>query len=465
MGRALFVAALCLALLAPLSRADTFDNRPALDNYTYAVDVGTWCGKGLVERRLAVDNPLTILPVCDSQQHFLQTGKPITMGIIPSYVDMQEASNGSFDEWFASTNHPITFPMITVTGLVSSCDFPTDFFSYTPWRGLDQDGETTTDYGWRNLAVVIRRLLATAANAGTALALNGTKTLFSDEITGGGQDYWYYGDTPHCTQWAVHRATNSSVPSFYLVQSAETATGTYMMAEFGFVDWRGHFFHQYRTTDSPCHHPAGSYLGAGGGCYQDAFDWNTWDSSASGNGVVSRETRTYYYTAVFSTNHPAAVVQLYVRATTYGSSVTQQVYSVGYPYVYVQSDRGYYSILYESITNNYPAFSNLEDFVFINDAYLLADTTHATVTGTPPAAFTRSEGIVLKAATQHPDDSEAWTRDFIRFGCYDATNEGETCTASSSMSIRNNDEYWGMRPYSIKENGKLFLAIWDFDYQ
>lgn len=172
-GIAIFAAILFGGFARPATADTCFTNRPASSNYTYAVDEGTWCGKGLVERRLALDNPLTILPACDSQQHFLQTWKPITKGIIPSYVDLGAATGGVFDAWFSS--HPLSndFPKLAVTGLLIRCGLPVNYFDVAPpWRpGSDISN------GWPAARTLLTNLAATAKTSATIT--NGIRT-FAD---------------------------------------------------------------------------------------------------------------------------------------------------------------------------------------------------------------------------------------------------------------------------------------------
>ena len=148
-----------LVALPSVSRADTtFNNRPALANYSSAVDEGTWCGEGVAERRYVLGNTNGILPACDSQQHVLQTWKPITKGIIPSYVDLDAATGGVFDAWFSS--HPLSndFPRLAVTGVLIRCGLPINYFDLSsPWAPWSDRSN-----GWLAARTLLTNLVATA---------------------------------------------------------------------------------------------------------------------------------------------------------------------------------------------------------------------------------------------------------------------------------------------------------------
>jgi hypothetical protein len=65
--RALVVLS-CLALLIRSAIADTLDERPVTDDYTNAVVVGTWCGKGIEFRSIVLGDTNVFLPRAASQQ-------------------------------------------------------------------------------------------------------------------------------------------------------------------------------------------------------------------------------------------------------------------------------------------------------------------------------------------------------------------------------------------------------------
>ena len=79
--------AFCALILASLCRADTFSARPDVSNYTYAVEVGTWCGKALAERRLAIGNTNGVLPLCDAQHDCLLQWKQAIAEKLPAFAD------------------------------------------------------------------------------------------------------------------------------------------------------------------------------------------------------------------------------------------------------------------------------------------------------------------------------------------------------------------------------------------
>jgi len=175
--RLTWLAFLCFLLLASGSPAESFSARPALTNYTYAVDMGTWCGKGLAERRLALGSSSTILPACDSQQHFLQTWNSAVKGVIPSYVDMGEAIGGAFDAWFSSHSSSNSFPTLTVTGLLIRCGLSVSYLdTLPPWLAKSDNPD-----GWPAARRVLTNLIATAAISSSIT--NGLRT-YEDESLG-----------------------------------------------------------------------------------------------------------------------------------------------------------------------------------------------------------------------------------------------------------------------------------------
>ena len=69
------MAVVCLFLPVGIARADILGQRPSLNDYTNAVDMGTWCGKAVQERDLARGNTGTFLPRTASQQVLLMNVK------------------------------------------------------------------------------------------------------------------------------------------------------------------------------------------------------------------------------------------------------------------------------------------------------------------------------------------------------------------------------------------------------
>ena len=79
--------ALCsLALSTGTSLAITLTERPAFSDYTNAVVLGTWCGKAVEERGIAVGDSTAFLPKVSSQQGIVVQVKQNIQLRYPSYV-------------------------------------------------------------------------------------------------------------------------------------------------------------------------------------------------------------------------------------------------------------------------------------------------------------------------------------------------------------------------------------------
>ena len=115
----LLIAGLGAWLTLATAEAVSFVSRPALTNGNYGVDVGTWSGKGLRERRLALNDFDSSLPRASSQQECASSFKGNISGIVESFVD----SNSDF-------------PILSQAALIDRCGLPTNWFEVTPWSGM-----------------------------------------------------------------------------------------------------------------------------------------------------------------------------------------------------------------------------------------------------------------------------------------------------------------------------------------
>ncbi len=156
------LTALCLSLLATLSLATSFTARPALSAYTNAVDVGTWCGKALAERRAVIWSTNAALPACNSQQGRLTELKGAATDIFPWYANQTLATGGNYTAYFRSASPDDQwFPLWTGTGMAVSLSLPTNYFVSTPWSGLP-----TNAYGWVGMSNVMKTLSWTVVDWG-----------------------------------------------------------------------------------------------------------------------------------------------------------------------------------------------------------------------------------------------------------------------------------------------------------
>ncbi len=174
------VAIAMLSLYPLVCFAETFSNRASIAECEYALDMGTWVQKALMERMAVIDQAQELLPVNDTQQSRLAALKVYLSQVIPYYVDKAITSD-NLANWFATpigTNeyggliYPEDLPLMTVTGLLAYVGAPTNYFNYTPWRPLDDQSEgvtnsytaygfTTTDYGWKFMKPMITTLVWT----------------------------------------------------------------------------------------------------------------------------------------------------------------------------------------------------------------------------------------------------------------------------------------------------------------
>ncbi len=130
----LLIAGLGAWLTLATAEAVSFVSRPALTNGNYGVDVGTWSGKGLRERRLALNDFDSSLPRASSQQECASSFKGNISGIVESFVDSNQVVSGTFNAWFAATNSD--FPILSQAALIDRCGLPTNWFEVTPWSGM-----------------------------------------------------------------------------------------------------------------------------------------------------------------------------------------------------------------------------------------------------------------------------------------------------------------------------------------
>lgn len=119
------------------------------------------CYSAIVERCHAVNITIPSSPVFyRSQRGNISTFKTKFKQIIPLFCDSRYITNGVITSWLNSkTNYPQYLNTGFSYSVVSFCEMsnlPTNFFDYTPYRGLDGIGPFTNDstvgnaHGWTN---------------------------------------------------------------------------------------------------------------------------------------------------------------------------------------------------------------------------------------------------------------------------------------------------------------------------
>jgi hypothetical protein len=85
----------CASAGAPCSAlAALFPNRPTVSTYEYGVDLGTWSGRAIEERRAVLLDTNSILPRASSQQAMLIDIKSEFATLAPSFVDPTKEAGG-----------------------------------------------------------------------------------------------------------------------------------------------------------------------------------------------------------------------------------------------------------------------------------------------------------------------------------------------------------------------------------
>lgn len=153
--------------------------RPTAFSLNAVIDVGTWSEVAFRERRLVVGVNQTNLPYKASQQAHLILAKSRMASFLPNYIDISKTNSpGTWDAYFSipiATNpstgaliYPSSFPFSSTSSVINALNLPTNYFSYTPPKGIDplglsltnypalQAGRTSQDYGWTNLCRVIK---------------------------------------------------------------------------------------------------------------------------------------------------------------------------------------------------------------------------------------------------------------------------------------------------------------------
>jgi len=121
----------CLALSAGTSHAFTLTERPAYNDYTNAVSMGTWCGKAVEERGIAVGDNTAFLPKVSSQQGVVINVKQKIQSKYPSYIkpgitDVPGVLN-TFGADGLKWSNDVAF--LTYCGRATNCFISTPYFA------------------------------------------------------------------------------------------------------------------------------------------------------------------------------------------------------------------------------------------------------------------------------------------------------------------------------------------------
>jgi len=150
----IFLSVCCLTLSAGTSFAFTLTERPAYNDYTNAVSMGTWCGKAVEERGVVVGDTNAFLPKASSQQGIVINVKQNIQSRYPSYIkpgiaDVPGVLN-TFGVDGLKWSNDVAF--------LTYCERATNCFISTPYSPI-QNSSVTGD--WQNVKVMITNLTHT----------------------------------------------------------------------------------------------------------------------------------------------------------------------------------------------------------------------------------------------------------------------------------------------------------------
>jgi hypothetical protein len=151
MMRALFFLS-CLALLLQSAIADTLDERPAVDDYTNAVGVGTWCGRGIEFRSIVLGDHTAFLPHVASQQELVAALKQRIHAKYPSFVK-PSITNGAGDQLCADAFSSSDWVWTNDADFLTYCGLVTNYLADTPYFTRQNP------LGWTGLTVCLSNMV------------------------------------------------------------------------------------------------------------------------------------------------------------------------------------------------------------------------------------------------------------------------------------------------------------------
>ncbi|OGV44932.1 MAG: hypothetical protein A2X46_17340 [Lentisphaerae bacterium GWF2_57_35] len=151
-----FFAVVCVGLLLPIgpSFSMSFSERPEESKCVLSLEMGAWCMNASDERSEALFSCTNNIDFyCGHENLFINRIKDVVQEMSDEFADSSQATNASFDEWFAATN--IDLPRLTPERLINLGGLPASFFSNTELNGRDAlQGED----GWAGVRTCMSNL-------------------------------------------------------------------------------------------------------------------------------------------------------------------------------------------------------------------------------------------------------------------------------------------------------------------
>lgn len=135
-------------------------SRSSATKLQQVVDLGTWSGKALRERYIALSSGAGVLPLAASQLSLVTNLKAQVQGVFPSYLNHTQANSGSFDAWFAAQSQSALPYWVDTDEFLQGSQNPSNFFAVTP-----RDGLSTNMLGWPGIAHALDALRWTGSIA------------------------------------------------------------------------------------------------------------------------------------------------------------------------------------------------------------------------------------------------------------------------------------------------------------
>lgn len=152
--RLMLIMAFCLLLCSGISIGDVLGGRPSSSVCANAVDMGTWCGKGIEERNVVTGNTATFLPRVAAQQKIVDLAK--------------QRIKGSYS-YFIKTGCPDVAGLLDAAGsqgliwtndahFLLWCNLPLDFFQENSCENLQY---VLLSNDWQNLKTSLTNMVWT----------------------------------------------------------------------------------------------------------------------------------------------------------------------------------------------------------------------------------------------------------------------------------------------------------------
>ena len=150
---------LALSLFPITSPAITLPERPAYNDYTNAVSMGTWCGKAVEERGNVLGDTNAFLPKVSSQQGIVIGVKQNIQSRYPSYIkagitDVSGVLNTYGIQGLVWSND---------VAFLTYCGLDANYFGETPYFNMQYPAELN---GWTGCRIAISNLIITLQGQG-----------------------------------------------------------------------------------------------------------------------------------------------------------------------------------------------------------------------------------------------------------------------------------------------------------